>query len=93
MGKGKKFEEAQPGKAATAPTAEPPRVDTTTTEYFLAQRMPRLPDFPHTAPAYDEVTKPVRAPYPAACITMRGDCRCYTQQGTLLQTAAPACKS
>lgn len=38
MGKGKKFEEAQPGKAATAPTAEPPRVDTTTTEYFLAQR-------------------------------------------------------
>ena len=53
--------------------------------------MPRLPDFPHTAPAYDEVTKPVRAPYPAACITMRGDCRCYTQQGTLLQTSRGTC--
>ena len=91
MGKGKKAEEAQQGKAATAATAEPPRVDTTTTEYFLAQRMPRLPDFPHTAPAYDEVTKPVRAPYPAACITMRGDCRCYTQQGTLLQTSRGTC--
>jgi hypothetical protein len=38
MGKGKKAEEAQPGKAATAPTAEPPRVDTTTTEYVLAER-------------------------------------------------------
>lgn len=90
MGKGKKAEDPQ-GKPATAATAEPPRVDTTTTEYFLAQRMPRLPDFPHTAPAYDEVTKPVRAPYPAACITMRGDCRCYTQQGTLLQTSRGTC--
>ena len=38
MGKGKKAEETQQGKAATAATAEPPRVDTTTTEYFLAQR-------------------------------------------------------
>ena len=38
MGRGKKAEEAQPGKAATAATAEPPRVNTTTTEYVLAER-------------------------------------------------------
>lgn len=92
LSKGKKAEdEAKTSQAKAEVSAPASREDTTTTEYFLKQRAPRLPDFPHTAPAYDEVTKPVRAPYPAACITMRNDCRCYTQQGTLLQTSNATC--
>lgn len=89
--KGKNIDDVKHSKTAATSVSDSPRVDTTTAEYFLSQRMPRLSDFPHTAPAYDDVTKPVRAPYPAACITMRGDCRCYTQQGTLLQTGRDTC--
>lgn len=62
-----------------------------TPEQYIEQRSPRLKDFPHTAPAYDEVTKPTVAPYPAACITMGKTCKCYTQQATLLQVSGPVC--
>lgn len=72
--------------AASAPVAS----KLTTAEY-LEQRTPRIPDFPHTAPAYDEVTKPTVAPYPAACLTMGKTCKCYTQQATLLQVSSEVC--
>ena len=36
-------------------------------DYFTS-RVPRITQLPHTAPIYDELTTPVRAPYPAACI-------------------------
>lgn len=57
----------------------------------LQDYQPRLADFPHTAPRYDEVTKPVVAPYPAACIARGTDCTCYSQQGTRLPTSPPTC--
>lgn len=59
---------------------------------YLQAHMPRVPDLPHTAPVYDEVTKPVRAPYPAACISSKARCSCYTQQGTRLTTSDDACR-
>lgn len=59
---------------------------------YLESRTARIPDLPHTAPAYDEVTKPVTAPYPAACIQDAKRCECYTQQGTLLRTSGEVCK-
>ena len=62
-----------------------------TADQYIDQRTPRLKDFPHTAPAYDEVTKPTVAPYPAACIHMGKTCKCYTQQATLLQVSGPVC--
>lgn len=62
-----------------------------TVEGYLDQRKARIPDFPHTAPAYDEVTRPTVAPYPAACVHMGKVCSCYTQQGTLLQTSGEVC--
>jgi zona occludens toxin len=62
-----------------------------TPDQYIQERSPRLKDFPHTAPAYDEVTKPTVAPYPAACITMGKTCKCYTQQATLLQVSGPVC--
>jgi len=35
---------------------------------YAAAYTPRIAGLPHTAPVYDEVTKPVVAPYPVACI-------------------------
>lgn len=55
----------------------------TAAEYVDA-RKPRIPGFPHTAPIYDAVAQPVEAPYPAACVLMQGQCKCYTQQATQL---------
>jgi zona occludens toxin len=60
-------------------------------EDWLQLRKPRLTDFPHTAPAYDEVTKPAIAPYPAACVQKGMDCLCYTQQATLMQVSGAVC--
>ena len=62
-----------------------------TVEHYLTQRVPRLPDFPHTAPVYDEVTKPIDAPFPAACVQMGSTCKCYSQQATLLQVSFSVC--
>jgi zona occludens toxin len=58
---------------------------------YIAQRTPRFPDFPQTAPVYDDVTKPVTAPYPAGCVFIRNECRCYSQQGTRISTGRDAC--
>ncbi|GLS13651.1 zonular occludens toxin domain-containing protein [Hydrogenophaga electricum] len=53
---------------------------------------PRVPGLPHTAPRYDEVTKPSTAPYPAACLTFGNDCRCYTQQATRMDVDDGLCR-
>lgn len=54
---------------------------------------PRFSALPWTAPRYDEVTKAVRAPYPAACIANAHRCQCYTQAGTVLETSDAVCRS
>jgi len=59
---------------------------------YIAARTPRIPDFPHTAPVYDEITKPVTAPVPAACMAMGERCECYSQQGTKVATSADVCR-
>lgn len=64
---------------------------TMTTMEYLDHRKPRIPDFAHTAPAYDDVTKPTEAPYPAACVQMGKTCKCYTQQATLLHVSGTVC--
>lgn len=79
---------ASPG--ATGASTPRPSQQQSTEDYLLA-RLPRLPSFPHTAPAYDEVTKPIHAPYPAACVQTSKLCKCYTQQGTLLRTDVSVC--
>jgi len=41
---------------------------------------------------YDEVVKPVEAPYPAACVeSVSQGCRCYSQQATRLQVPDALC--
>lgn len=58
---------------------------------YIAYRKPRIPDFPHTAPAYDQVTQPTQAPYPAACVQMGERCECYTQQATVMHVSHAVC--
>lgn len=79
-----------PGSAQPSGPGSPVAASKTVPEY-LQHRRPRLSDFPHTAPAYDEVTKPTTAPYPAACVSMGDSCKCYTQQATVMQVSQPVC--
>lgn len=64
-----------------------------TAAQYLADYKPRIEGFPHTAPAYDSVTQPIEAPYPAACVVNKSKgCQCFTQQATLMTVAQEACK-
>ncbi|MCK2088651.1 zonular occludens toxin domain-containing protein [Thauera aromatica] len=59
---------------------------------WLREQQPRILGLPHTAQVYDEVTKVVTAPYPAACIASTTRCICYSQQGTRLDTPEALCR-
>lgn len=61
-------------------------------EYF-AGHVPRIEGLPHTAPRFDELTKPVRAPLPMACVASKTRCSCYTQQSTRLQMPEHLCRT
>lgn len=60
---------------------------------YVFESTPRVVGLEHTAPKYDEITKPVRAPIPAACMQMKSQrvCKCYTQQGTPMQVNYDTC--
>lgn len=81
---------AKPATQAGAVAEVGPVQKVSTADYINARR-PRITDFPHTAPAYDEVTKPSIAPYPAACVSMGPRCDCYSQQGTYLHMSKETC--
>ena len=77
------------GRGSNTDTAT---VQPMTTAQYIAYRKPRLQDFPHTAPAYDKITEPTVAPYPAACVHMPPkDCQCWTQQATLMRVSQDVC--
>lgn len=65
---------------------------------YVFRETPRVVGLPQTAPKYDELTKPVRVPVPAACVkigTLQSEkgvrCKCYTQQGTPMQVGYDQC--
>ena len=65
-----------------------------TREQWLAHFQPRVHGLAYTAPVYDTVTQPVRAPYPAACVQSPSKgCRCYSQQATRLDVPKALCMS
>ena len=68
------------------------RVGPATAGEYVADFQPRIADLAHTAPAYDQVTKPVAAPHPAACVASANVCKCYTDQATLLQMGDKLCR-
>lgn len=60
---------------------------------YIAHWQPRIEGQPHSAPAYDEVTKPTDAPVPSLCLDSRKNgCRCWTQQHTRYQTTQEQCR-
>ncbi|MEH0165563.1 zonular occludens toxin domain-containing protein [Roseateles microcysteis] len=70
----------------------PAQRETLTPVQYAQAHTPRVDGLPHTAPIYDEVTKPTQAPYPAACIANKDKCRCYSQQGTALEMVEDLCR-
>ncbi len=60
---------------------------------WMAQQKPRIEGLPHTAPAYDDLTKPQQVPAPQACVVMRDKCKCYTNQATPISTPDDLCRS
>lgn len=89
---------AKPGveAVAAAPGARPGRsagpigAVGTQSDYFEA-RVPRIPGLPHTAPVYDSLTAVASIPYPAACVSSKSGCHCYTVQATPLDVSAAMC--
>lgn len=95
-------EDSPPSPSAQAPvstspafpqglTSNAPRVRTRAD--YIADYTPRLDGFPHTAPAYDSVTAPERAPYPTGCAQTPTSCRCYTQDGTVIPMTPDSCRA
>ena len=81
------------GSLPAAPGGSPRGSGEPVTAVEYAQSFaPRIEGLPHTAPVYDEVTKPVVAPYPAACISSATKCVCASQQGTRLDTPEQLCR-
>lgn len=76
-----------PGQAGAAPVAK-----ALTPAEYTQSFQPRVPGLSYTATRYDDVTKPVVAPYPAACIAMGSRCECYTQQATKLPVPDSLCR-
>lgn len=54
---------------------------------WLAQYVPRIPGLPHTAPRYDDVTAPVRAPVIRGCWTRGDDYGCVLDGGVFIKPA------
>jgi zona occludens toxin len=61
-------------------------------ENDLAEYTPRVVGLVHTAPRYDDATKPVAVPVPAACLSTKTRCSCYTQQATVYSTTDSVCR-
>ena len=82
----------QTAAPATVQTVAGPGSQPVTAEEYRASFVPRMDGLPHTAPRYDEITRPVQAPVPAACIKSESrGCECFSQQGTRLHVPEITC--
>ena len=63
----------------------------TATEY-IESYTPRVPGMPHTAPRYDDLTKPATVPTIAGCVMKKDRCQCYTGQGTRYPARDAMCR-
>jgi hypothetical protein len=55
--------------------------------------MPRLPDYPESAPIYDNLRKPVNLQLVVACVKSEKSCNCYSDQATLIKVSRAYCES
>lgn len=58
---------------------------------YVGAYEPRVPGLAHTAARYDGASQVANVPFPAACISMRKSCRCYTDQATRLDVPLSVC--
>lgn len=54
--------------------------------------IPRVPGVPESAPRYDEITTPKRAPQIAGCVSGATACRCYMPDGSRYPTTEDICR-
>ena len=88
------------GEAVTTSVQLPPAIAADsaspvplTAGQLAATYKPRFDGVVHTAPRYDELTKPVRVPVPAACVASnKRGCKCYTQDGSPYPTTDSLCR-
>jgi hypothetical protein len=76
------------GEGVVAPTRSSgpkPRAE------WIGAFQPRVPGYAWTAPAYDSLTEPKQAPFPAGCVAGKSACHCYTEQGTRLDVEPDDC--
>lgn len=83
---------AAPGATGQVASSGSAAASALTPAAYVAQFTPRVQGLGHTAPAYDELTKVSHVPYPAACLSSGQRCKCYTQQGTALDTSEALCR-
>lgn len=82
---------AAPSSSSSSPSSLPEKGQQSVSQY-VAQYVPRISSLAHTAPAYDDLTKPSRVPVPSACIASSSRCRCYTQDATPYQVDESLCR-
>ena len=69
------------------------QVDVMTEGEYLARFRPRIRGLAFSAPVYDELTKPVEAPYPSVCAYSPAfPCRCWSQRGFSLVVPKQLCE-
>lgn len=89
------------GGAAGAASKDKPFDPVADAKQFIVMNTPRIEGLPQTAPKYDELTRPVRVPVPAACVQIGSvrdskdgsgiRCKCFTQQGTPMDVTLSMC--
>lgn len=79
--------------AASPPGSKPAGDRPLTTAEYVGRHQPRVEGLAYTAPVYDEVVKPVRAPIPTHTVIFGGKCQAYSQQVTRLDMPESLCRS
>lgn len=87
-----KDKEAAAKSASVVPDSARTRTGKLTAAEWVAEYRPRVEGLAYSAPVYDDVTKPVRAPYPAACVASKTRCSCYSEQATRLDMPETLCR-
>jgi zona occludens toxin len=65
---------------------------------YVAEGVARIDGLQHTAPKYDDLTKPTQVPWPSLCVIIKpwrgnpGKCRCMDQQGNEYPTRTATCE-
>lgn len=90
----KKEGDAPAAVTAIAPGQASSRDRPATPWEYAQQYQPRIQTLMHTAPVYDELTKPKRVPVAAACIQSASKgCKCFTQDATPYPMDEAMCRS